>query len=165
MIDNIDLENNLARQLIKKLSKVGKTISVMESCTGGQIASVITNSEGASNVFEFGAVTYSNEYKIKLGVDPLIIEKYTVYSIETAKEMSLKISKFTGSDYGIGVTGKLNREDSSNPFGENNKVYLSVYDKGNKKFFTKEVYTHFNSRLKNKLYLTKIALDMVCDIL
>ena len=50
--------------LIKKLINLNKTISCMESCTGGMLASEITNVEGASKAFSFGIVTYSNEEKI-----------------------------------------------------------------------------------------------------
>lgn len=50
----------------------------MGSCTGGGIANAITNIEGASEILKFSAVTYSNEFKIKMGVDEKIIEKYTV---------------------------------------------------------------------------------------
>ena len=48
------------KSLVKYLIENNKKISAMESCTGGEIASTITNIEGASNVFEFSAVTYSN---------------------------------------------------------------------------------------------------------
>ena len=95
----------------------------MESCTGGGIANAITNIEGSSEVFKFGAVTYSNEYKIKMGVSSNIIDKYTVYSAETSNEMSKNISNYTNSNYGIGVTGKLNRVDKFNLYGEDNIVY------------------------------------------
>ena len=83
------------KSLVKYLIENNKKISTMESCTGGEIASTITNIEGASNVFEFSAVTYSNEYKIKMGVNKEVINKYSVYSIETANEMSKTISKYT----------------------------------------------------------------------
>lgn len=46
-----------------------------------------------------------------MGVDASVINNYTVYSIETAKEMSKNISKFANSDYGLGVTGQINRQD------------------------------------------------------
>ena len=89
-------------EIIKKLTEESKTIATMESCTGGAIANAITNIEGASLVFKFGAVTYSNEFKVKMGVDANIIDKYTVYSMETAEEMSKNIAKFANADYGIG---------------------------------------------------------------
>ena len=50
--------------VVEKLIKLNKTISTMESCTGGALVNEITNVEGASNVIKFSAVTYSNEYKI-----------------------------------------------------------------------------------------------------
>ena len=124
------------KDIVNKLIKLNKTISTMESCTGGFLANSITNIEDSSKVFKFGAVTYSNEYKIKMGVDSNIIDKYTVYSIETAISMSKSISSYTNSDYGIGITGKLNRQDDNNPYGSNNIVYVSVYDKIEDKNYT-----------------------------
>ena len=50
-------------------------------------------------------------------------------------EMSKNISLFTNSNYGIGITGKLNRQDKNNKFGSNNKVYISIYDKELDKFY------------------------------
>ena len=67
------------KEVIEYLKNSDFTISTMESCTGGYIASSITNISGSSLVFKFGAVTYSNEYKIKMGVDEGIINKYSVY--------------------------------------------------------------------------------------
>ena len=101
------------KTVINKLIEKNKTISTMESCTGGYIANAITNIEGASTIFKFGAVTYSNEYKIKMGVSKETIDKYSVYSIETAREMAYNISKFTNSDYGPNQYGP-------NPKGEGN---------------------------------------------
>ncbi len=109
------------KMVIEKLKKNNKTISTMESCTGGGVANAITNIEGASDVIKFSAVTYSNEYKIKMGVSKDIIDKYSVYSFKTANEMSYNIAKFANSNYGVGITGKLNRVD-------NNKYYESKVD-------------------------------------
>ena len=55
------------------------------------------------------------EDAIKFGVSKDIIDKHSVYSFEVADEMSLNISKFTGSNIGVGITGKLNRIDVNNP--------------------------------------------------
>lgn len=165
MIDNIDLENNLARQLIKKLSKVGKTISVMESCTGGQIASVITNSEGASNVFEFGAVTYSNEYKIKFGVKAQTIEKYSVYSNETSREMAKSVSEFANSTYGIGITGQINRVDSNNPYGKDNEIFVTIYNSKNKEYNDFIIICPNKKRKLCKEYIIDKVYDKLIEIL
>lgn len=154
-----------AQLLVSNLLQKGKTISTMESCTGGEIVNSITNIEGCSSIFNFGAVTYSNEYKIKFGVDPKLIEKYTVYSIEVAKEMSVKISQFTGSDYGVGVTGKLNRKDTRNPYGNDSNVYISIYDKLKNNYYIKEVNVTLNNRADNKIYIAQTTINMINDIL
>ena len=64
-----------------------------------------------------------------MGINKDTIDKYTVYSEEVADEMSKKITEYTNSDYGIGVTGKLNRVDKYNPYGQDNLVYISIYSK------------------------------------
>ena len=127
------------KNIVEKLTLLNKTISTMESCTGGGVANAITNVEGAGDVIKYSAVTYSNEFKIKMGVDKNIIDKYSVYSMETAKEMSVSISEFSNSNYGIGITGKLNRVDKNNPFGEDNKVFVCVFDSDNKEDYLLEV--------------------------
>lgn len=117
------------REIVDILSKNNETIATMESCTGGYIVNEITNIEGASNVISFSAVTYSNEYKIKMGVPREVIDKYTVYSIETAIEMAKSIADFSDSTYGIGITGKLNRQDFNNLSGDTKTVYICIYDR------------------------------------
>ena len=147
--------------IVKLLIKNNKTISIMESCTGGGVANTITNIEGSSEVFKFGAVTYSNEYKIKMGVSKDIIDKYSVYSMETANEMSKNISLFTNSNYGIGITGKLNRIDKYNPYGKDNIVYISIYDSDNDKYYNSIVEATCIDRRENKeLIINKIIMMM-----
>lgn len=138
------------KELIKKILENKETISVMESATGGYIANSITNIEGSSLVFKFGAVTYSNEFKIKMGVSSDIINKYSVYSMECAKEMSQKIAEFTNSTYGIGITGKMNVPDPNNNIGLNNIVYLSIYNSKLNTFLTTTISTGNQERIKNK---------------
>lgn len=139
------------KNIIQKLTEKNETISTMESCTGGELASTITNISGASEVLKFSAVTYSNEFKIKMGVSSDIIDKYSVYSVETAKEMSKKISDFANSTYGVGITGKLNRVDKNNKFGSDNTVFVSIYDSNNDKYHTFSIDVEKSSRLENKI--------------
>ena len=153
------------REVIDRLLKTSKTISTMESCTGGGLANVITNIEGSSEVFKFGAVTYSNEYKIKIGVSKDIIDKYTVYSRETADEMSKKISQFTNSNYGIGITGKMNRVDKYNPYGEDNIIYISIYDKDNDKYYNEMIKVIYSTREENKGLVINKIIELLLKIL
>lgn len=157
--------NNNLKKLINLLLIKKQTISTMESCTGGSLAGAITNVEGASNIFKYGAVTYSNEYKIKMGVSEDIINKYSVYSIETAREMSKQISSFTNSTFGIGVTGKLNREDPNNNFGSNNIVFISIYNKHENKFYDYNYIVYEKTRTKNKNLIIKFIIDKLLEII
>lgn len=151
--------------IVKLLTKNNKTISIMESCSGGGVANAITNIEGASEIFKFGAVTYSNEYKIKMGVDKKIIDKYSVYSRETADEMSKTISLYTSSNYGIGITGKLNRVDKYNLYGKNNIVYISIYDKDSNKYYNSVVECACTNRKENKEEVINKIIIMLENIL
>lgn len=153
------------KEVVELLNKNNKTISTMESCTGGGVANAITNIEGSSSIFMFGAVTYSNEYKIKMGVDQNIIEKYSVYSMETAIEMSRSISAYTSSNYGVGITGKINKADPSNPYGENNKIFISIYDKDNDRYHNEEITASSVSRSQNKEIIIKEITEMLLSIL
>ena len=138
------------KESVDKLIKKNKTIATMESCTGGAVANAITNIEGASEILKFSAVTYSNEYKIKMGVNKNTIDKYSVYSIEVAREMAYNIAKFANSNYGIGVTGKLNRVDVNNPFGADNITYVSIYDKDNDIYDDMKIEATKKTRSENK---------------
>ena len=138
------------KKIIGRLKDNNKTISTMESCTGGALASLITDISGASTVFKYGAVTYSNEYKIKMGVSSDVIEKYSVYSMETAREMAKVISNYTTSDYGIGITGKLGEADPNNLSGDNNRVFICIYDKENDNYIDLDTYVDSSDRVDDK---------------
>ena len=153
------------QNVIEYLIKERKTISTMESCTGGAIANAITNIPGASEVFMYSAVTYSNDYKVKMGVSTSTIDKYTVYSEEVAKEMSKVISNYTNSNYGVGVTGKLNRADINNPYGQDNLVYISVYDKNNDTYHTSTVTCTKATRPKNKELVIEKVVSIMNNII
>ena len=161
-------------KVVELLIKNNKTISTMESCTGGALVNAITNIPGASEVLKFSAVTYSNEYKIKLGVDSKTIDKYTVYSMETADEMSKVISNYTNSNYGVGITGKLSRPDINNPYGEDNLVFISIYTdnfrdpkvfKDNNKYYHKEIKVDKITREENKNIVIEEIITMLINII
>ncbi len=138
------------KRVVELLKEKHKTISTMESCTGGGVVNAITNIEGASEVLKFSAVTYSNEYKIEMGVDEKVIEKYSVYSIETAREMSKNIVEFSKSDYGVGVTGKLKRADQNNIRGKDDVVFVSIYDKEKEGYEDFTIEVDKDTRAENK---------------
>ena len=152
-------------EVVRVLTEKHKTIATMESCTGGGVVNAITNIEGASEVLKFSAVTYSNEYKIKMGVDSQIIAKYSVYSMETAVEMSTNIAKFANANYGIGITGKLNRIDRFNKAGKNNQIFVSIFHKDNNKYDNFDLLATKQTRKENKdLIITEISKNLLTII-
>jgi nicotinamide-nucleotide amidase len=87
------------------LRERGLTLATMESCTGGLLASTITDVDGSSEYFKGGHVAYTAALKMELGVDPALIEEHGVISSEVACDMARAVRENLNSDYGIGVTG------------------------------------------------------------
>ena len=102
------------RSLTELLIRKHLTLTTMESATGGQIASLITDTEGSSAVLKGAFITYSNEAKILQGVPEEVIARYTVYSRETAEAMAEACVKAYPSDIGIGITGTMGNVDPAN---------------------------------------------------
>lgn len=153
------------KDVVNLLIEKKMTIATMESCTGGFVVSSITDIDGSSNVLKFSAVTYSNEYKIKMGVSKEVIDKYSVYSINVAREMAKKISDFANSDIGVGITGKINRVDENNLFGDDNKIFYAIYDKNNDKYYEYELIAIKDTRLNNKKYIMECISKSLFEIL
>lgn len=153
------------KEVIEILTRINKTIATMESCTGGGLVNAITNIEGASEVLKFSAITYSNEYKIKLGVNSETIDKYSVYSIEVAREMAYNITNYSKSNYGIGITGKLNRVDKNNLYGENNVTFVSIYDKESNKYYDLTIEAIESTRALNKELIINKTIDKLLTII
>lgn len=152
------LKEDKIRLFIRHLKENNKTISTMESCTGGYIANVITNVIGASDVFKLGIVTYSNETKIMMGVSEETIDKYTVYSKEVAYEMACEITKKVNSDYGIGITGVINSAE------EISIVYICIYDVNNKKANYYTISADMEERQDNKIILANFIFDRLFEL-
>ena len=88
------------------LRSKGKTLSTVESCTGGRIAANFVSSPGASDFLQGGIVSYSNEVKInEVGVSETTITKFGAVSEETVREMALGGQRKLKTDYCISVSG------------------------------------------------------------
>ena len=103
----------LSRQLVDKARavvdanrKAGRRIAVAESCTGGLVSAAITEIPGASEVFEAGFVTYSNEAKMKrLTVARDVIETFGSVSVATAWAMAQGALQKSEADVAVAITG------------------------------------------------------------
>ena len=140
------------RKLTEMLIEKGLTITTMESATGGQIASLITDTEGASAIFKGAFVTYSNEAKIMQGVSANTIEQFSVYSEETALEMANVCRGKYNADISIGVTGTMGNIDPYNEEASHpGRVFFAFSIKGMKdKAFCKTIKPR-KTRLEYKL--------------
>ncbi|MEG2464103.1 MAG: CinA family protein, partial [Malacoplasma sp.] len=97
---------NYKNIIIDELEKMGMTLSIAESVTGGMISSALVDIEGASKVFKGGVVSYTAEAKNKLlSVRTETIEKYGEVSQQVAKEMAIGIKNKLNTDFSIAVTG------------------------------------------------------------
>ena len=81
--------NELAQQLVDRLTERGLKMSAAESCTGGWIAKAVTDIAGSSHCFDRGFVTYSNEAKQEmLGVRAETLDTHGAVSEATVREMA-----------------------------------------------------------------------------
>jgi nicotinamide-nucleotide amidase len=99
-------EESLAGEIVKLLTDRKKTLSTAESCTGGLIASQITDVPGASTVFPGSIVAYANTLKIaELDVSESTLARFGAVSEEAAREMAEGIRNRLNTDYALSVTG------------------------------------------------------------
>ena len=134
------------KEIIEILTKRKETISTMESCTGGMVANEITNIPGASEVFQLGIVSYSNHMKEKYGMDSKIIDQYE-------------------SDYGVGITGTLNRQDPNNPTDKMNMVYFAIYDQKEDTYIEQTMSVSSLDRVENKKMIMRLLVMRLKDYL
>jgi len=87
------------------LKEQGLTLATMESCTGGLLASTITDVAGSSSYFKGGFVSYTAEMKIALGVDAALVARHGVVSAEVAQDMARAGRQRLDADIGVGITG------------------------------------------------------------
>jgi len=88
------------------LLQQGKTLATAESCTGGNIAHVITSIAGSSAYFKGSVVAYANEVKEKvLGVNPLDLAAFGAVSEPVVRQMADGVRRLLGTDYAIATSG------------------------------------------------------------
>lgn len=135
------------------------TIALAESCTGGLIASWLTNVAGSSRYFLFSGVTYSNQTKMKvLGVRPETLERHGAVHEETAREMAVGARRAAGATYGLSTSGIAGPDGGTQdkPVGT-----VCVGFAGPDRSFGRRLYFPFGKRLMNKKIFAMAALDML----
>ena len=155
--------SDLVEQLFEKLKTSKRKLVTAESCTGGMIATAITDKAGSSEIFERGFVTYSNEAKIDcLNVDPQTLEKYGAVSEQVAIEMADGALKNSQASVSISVTG-IAGPDGGTPEKPIGLVYIGYALKGGVAQATKHNFE--GSREDIRLQTTRDALKHLLDII
>lgn len=104
----------LAETVLTENRRAGRTVATAESCTGGLVSGALTEIAGASDVFERGFVTYSNEAKREaLGVGLDIIETFGAVSVAVAYAMARGALERSRADIAVAVTGIAGPEGGS----------------------------------------------------
>ena len=99
-------ETRLPERVLSLLAEQGKTLTTAESCTGGLIASLLTQVPGSSSGFHAGFVTYANDIKASvLGVSESDLETEGAVSDTVARQMALGAMDRANADYAIAVSG------------------------------------------------------------
>lgn len=123
----ISWDGNEIQEILKEILLQTKlTLSVAESCTGGELSRLITSVSGSSEYFLGGIIPYDYHKKIEiLGVSEQTILKKTVVSEEVAQEMSLGCQKLFKTDIALSTTGVAgpNSDDFNNEIGT---VFYSI---------------------------------------
>jgi len=138
------------------LKQGGLTLATMESCTGGLLASVITDVPGSSTYFKGGYVAYSAQMKMSLGVSAELIEKHGTVSDEVAAEMARAARAQAEADIGVAVTGVAGPDElEGKPPG---RMHIAVDDGGPAQAIS---YTYYQGRAATKRRAVTTALALL----
>jgi nicotinamide-nucleotide amidase len=131
---------DLARVAGRLLRESGRTVAFAESCTGGMVASLVTDVPGSSAYFLGGVVTYADAAKESLlGVDPETLRRFGAVSAETARAMARGVLDRFGADVGLSVTGIAGPDGGTadKPVGT---VYFALSDRSGMEVAHKRVF-------------------------
>lgn len=118
-------DKSVLNQIHSFFKKAQLSLSVVESCTGGLIACLITDVPGASGFFDSGIVSYSNESKTDLvSVKSTTIIRKGVISEDTARQMAEGMKRLRKTDYSLSTTGNLGPSALDNK--DSGLVYFAV---------------------------------------
>jgi PncC family amidohydrolase len=138
------------------LEERGEYLATMESCTGGLLASLITDTPGSSSVFRGGIVSYATDVKAQYGVPQEILDAHGAVSPETARAMAQAIRTQLKASVGIGITGVAGPdEQEGKPVGQ---LHIAVATN----HATRDTSQHWRgSRVEFKYRAAQIALNLL----
>lgn len=153
-------EDKIEKILAELLMERNMTISTAESCTGGELAKMITSNSGSSKYFVGGIIAYATEKKIEiLKVKKETVDEFTVVSEQVASEMAEGCQKLFDTHISLSTTGVAGPEK-----GEDGKEVGTVFYtiRVNDKVVTSKLYMPHLDRLDFMYFVSqKIIQDLV----
>lgn len=159
----VTLEDEPMEQIVHKwFEKNGQTLALAESCTSGQIGSLLTNRAGSSGYFRGGVMCYSEDAKVELiGVPRETLATYGAVSEETALAMAAGVRQRLGADHGLAITGLLG------PGGDGGKEPVGTVWVGvaNKDKVVAKRFKFWGDRVRNKELATNMSMVFLMNVL
>lgn len=151
---------SLTEDLASRIRAAGLTLATAESCTGGLIGHLITDTPGSSRWFRGGLIAYSNMAKTEiLGVDAGLIEAHGAVSPEVAEAMARRARERFGADLAVSTTG-IAGPTGGTPEKPVGLVYLGLASAGG---LRSERFVWPFNRQGNKEASAEQALQMLID--
>ena len=153
--DDLD---QLAECWMRSLCDSGLKVATAESCTGGLLASLLTDIEGCGHGFDRGFVTYSKEAKSELlGIDPALLEQNEAVSEAVARAMAEGALDRSGADIAISVTG------FAGPAGDGHEEGLVHFALASKRDTTVHREEHFGAKGRGPIRIAalRVMLEML----
>ncbi len=145
-------------RLTRRLCDRNLTVATAESCTGGMLAALLTDIEGAGHGFERGFITYTKESKTELlGIEPSLLEQNDAVSEVVARAMAEGALKRSHADIAVGVTGFAG---PAGPGSEEGLVHFALARRNGRTVHREQ---HFGARGRGAIRVEslKVMLDML----
>lgn len=153
---------DLAVAVMRRAGDARLKVATAESCTGGLLASLLTDLPGKSSAFERGFVTYSEEAKCELlGIDPMLIRRHGAVSEEVAAAMALGAINNSRADLAAGITGFAG---PAGPRDEAGLVYIAVRRRGGQAI-GRECHYGAAERDRVRMLAAHAALEMLRELM
>lgn len=155
-----------ARGVHRALAQVDQRIAIAESCTGGLVGAALTAPSGASDVFELGVISYSNETKHDvLGVPRSMLARTGAVSGPTARAMASGVRSLAGTSWGLSITG-IAGPTGGRPGKPVGTVYIGIATVSDRKTISYASRFRFEGdRSSIRQQTTRTALERVASVI